>query len=258
MKYKFIRHQKVVFTVGKMCRNLGISKSGYYDWYHRAPSKRSLIKEKLKNRLKDLFYETHNEMAGSPLLTEDLNEDSEFTTVYRSRIAALMKDMGLRCKIQKIFTVTTDSKHKEWIAANLLERNFSPAAPGMAIVGDITYLRVASRWIYLSLFIDLYDRKVIGWDLSASLDTDSTCRALKQSLAALGQRKGILVHSDQGIQYASKQFRNILKSSRAVQSMSRKGNCWDNAVAESFFHTLKTRLIYHRKYKTKEEFYSGI
>ena len=167
--------------------------------------------------------------------------------------AALMKEMGLRCKIQKQFVVTTDSDHKEWIPDNILNRHFNPEMPNFAVVGDITYIKVASKWMYLSVFIDLYSRKVVGWDLNKSLSADSTCNTFKKYLYRNNNPKGMLVHSDRGIQYASEKFRSLLESVDAVQSMSRKGNCWDNAVAESFFHTLKTRLIYHRKYRTMDE-----
>jgi putative transposase len=125
--------------------------------------------------------------------------------------------------------------------------------PNVALCGDITYIKVGSKWSYLSVFLDLFSRRVVGWDLSKSLSADSTCNAFQKYLYRNNNPKGMLVHSDRGIQYASEQFRSILDSADAVQSMSRKGNCWDNAVVESFFHTLKTRLIYHQKYKTFED-----
>jgi len=168
-------------------------------------------------------------------------------------VASLMREMGLKCKIQKKFVVTTDSDHKEWIPDNLLNREFNPGQPNICVVGDITYIKVGSHWEYLSLFIDLYSRKIVGWDLSRKLTAESTCNAFRKYLYRCNHPQGVLVHSDRGIQYASEQFRTLLESVDAVQSMSRKGNCWDNAVAESFFHTLKTRLIYHRKYNTSEE-----
>lgn len=241
------------WRVAEMCRILGVSQSGYYSWRIRVKSTRSTIRERLKDRISVLFHEKHGQMAGSPTITQDLRDEPEYSNIQRSRVAALMHEMGLCCKIQRKFTVTTDSKHKEWIAGNLLNRNFSPESPNEVIVGDITYIRVSSHWMYLSVFVDLYSRKVVGWDLCGSLSADSTCRALKMAQLSFGDTSGLLVHSDRGIQYASEQFRKMLKSMKAFQSMSRKGNCWDNAVAESFFHTLKTRLIYHRKYQTKEE-----
>jgi len=253
MKYYFMKEFRSQFPVVKMCQNLNVSESGYYDWRSRSKSSRQSVKEKLMRKISELFYIKHKQMAGSPLITEDLRDDPEYKTIHRSRVAALMKEMGLKCKIQKQFVVTTDSDHKEWIPDNILNRNFNPERPNKALVGDITYIKVGSKWVYLSIFIDLYSRKVVGWDLDKSLAADSTCNAFKKYLYRNNNPKEVLVHSDRGIQYASEQFRSLLKTVDAVQSMSRKGNCWDNAVAESFFHTMKTRLIYHRKYKRIEE-----
>ena len=205
------------------------------------------------NRISELFYLNHHQMAGSPLITQDLHDNSEYRQVHRSRVAALMKRMVLRCRIQKKFVATTDSNHNESIPENILNRQFNPNRPHAYLVGDITYLRVGSHWEYLSVFIDLYSLKVVGWDLSRRLSADLTCNAFKKFLCRYSNPQGVLVHSDRGIQYASGQFRTLLDSAGAIQSMSRKGNCWDNAVTESFFHTLKTRLIYHRKYRTSEE-----
>lgn len=236
-----------------MCQVLTVSVSGFYDWIDREKSIRQLKKEELMNKISDLFHNTHGQMAGSPTITHDLHDDPRFKTIHRSRVAKIMKGMGLICKIQKKFVVTTDSSHNRPIVENILNRNFNPDRPHEALVADITYIRVASHWAYLSVFIDLYSRKVVGWDLSETLAAYSTCKAFKKYLFSVGYKGGFLVHSDRGIQYASDEFRTLLDSVDAVQSMSRKGNCWDNAVAESFFHTLKTRLIYHRKYKTMEE-----
>lgn len=253
MKYRFIKVNRSIFSVLRMCRALHVSVSGYYDWKKRKISDREHQKDVLMMKIRELFYEKHGEMAGSHLITHDLHDFEEFKHVNRTRIALLMKEMGLRCKIQKKFVVTTDSKHNEWISENLLNRNFNPSVPNTVIAGDITYLRVSSHWVYLSIFMDLYSRKIVGWDLCESLRAESTCKAFKKYLFKSGADEGLLVHSDRGIQYASKEFRQILESIKAEQSMSRKGNCWDNAVVESFFHTLKTRLTHHRKYKTLEE-----
>jgi putative transposase len=227
MKYFFIQECRSEFPVVRMCQNLKVSESGFYDWQRRSKSSRRIAKEKLMTKISELFYIKHKQMAGSPLITEDLHDDPKYQTVYRSRVAALMKEMGLRCKIQKQFVVTTDSDHKEWIPDNILNRHFNPEMPNVAVVGDITYIKVASKWMYLSVFIDLYSRKVVGWDISKSLSADSTCNAFKKYLYRNNNPKGMIVHSDRGIQYASEQFRSLLESVDAVQSMSRKGNCWD-------------------------------
>lgn len=252
MMYLFIQSHRSEYSVVKMCRALEVSQSGFYDWLKRIDSMTKKRRLKLMERIKTLFFVKHKSMAGSPTITADLKDEPEFKNISRTRVAQLMKEMGLVCKIQKKFVATTDSKHDEPISENILNRNFSPEEPNQAIVGDITYIRVASHWVYLSVFIDLFSRKVVGWDLSESLKADSTCKALNKYLQN-GVAAGLIIHSDRGVQYASKDFRKILNSIQAVQSMSRKGNCWDNSVAESFFHTLKTRLIHHRKYEAMEE-----
>ncbi len=152
-----------------------------------------------------------------------------------------MRDMGLKCRTVKKFVVTTDSKHNEPVAPNLLDRQFTVPTPDTAWVSDITYLKVGKRWYYLTVFIDLFSRIVVGWDLSASLERYSAIRALNKAiLRRRPGHQGLMVHSDRGVQYASKDFRAVLQKHSFVQSMSRKGNCWDNAVAESFFHSIKT------------------
>jgi putative transposase len=161
--------------------------------------------------------------------------------------------MGLRCKTVKKYFVTTDSKHTNQIAPNLLNREFSVASPDTVWVGDITYLKVGAKWYYLSVFIDLFSRIVVGWDFSESLDHHSTMYAFPKALWRRRPGQGLLVHSDRGVQYASIEFRDLLQDNQCIQSMSCKGNCWDNAVAESFFHTLKTQLIYHVRFKDKGE-----
>lgn len=228
---------------------LEVSVSGYYEWINREPSQRYIKNELLKSLIKHYYFTVHNKMAGSELITRDIRDVKEFKGVHRTRIAVLMSSMGLKCHTQKKYVVTTDSKHNNWIADNILNRKFNPTAPNKAIVGDITYIKVGGKFAYLSVFIDLFSRKVVGWDLSHSLEAESTCMALKKYYYKCNPGKGVIIHSDRGIQYTSKDFRRILKKKKAIQSMSRKGNCWDNAVAESFFHTLKVRLTNHRNYK---------
>lgn len=225
MKYTFIELYRSAFPVVKMCHVLDISQSGYYDWRHREKSKRLLKRESLMEKISAIFHTTHRQMAGSPTITQDLRDIPDFSNVSLSHVALLMHEMGLKSKIQKKFTVTTNSNHKKPIASNLLDRNFVQDRPN----------------------------KVVGWDLSCSLSAESTCKALTKYIRATDCVNGLMVHTDQGVQYVSDEFREILTTHNIVQSMSRRGNCWDNAVAESFFHTLKTRLIFHRKYDTKEE-----
>jgi len=252
MKYIFIENNRSTFPVKKMCQTFEISPSGYYRWRRAPLSNRKIKNLALKRRIKELFSQ-HKGMVGSPIITADLREESCFSNVSRPRVARLMKEMGLKCKAVKKFVVTTDSKHREPVSPNLLDRHFSVAAPDQVYVTDITYLKVGKKWHYLTVFIDLFSRHIVGWDLSDSLERFSAIKALNKAILRRRPGQGLMVHSDRGIQYASKDFRKLLVKHGFIQSMSRKGNCWDNAVAESFFGTLKTQLIHHKKFQSVSE-----
>jgi len=196
-------------------------------------------------------YDSHGGTAGCRTIAADL--DGLEASRGKSRIASEMKEMGLKCKTKRRFTATTDSTHNEPTAPNILRQNFVQSFPNRAWVSDITYLPVNGRWLYLVVFIDLFSRKVVSWDLSPSLQARSTIKAFEQAVYLRKPPKGLIIHSDRGIQYASKDFRERLSKYGCIQSMSRKGNCWDNAVAESFFGSLKKRLIFHRKYEAVEK-----
>ena len=252
MKFQFIERNRSLFPVKKMCHALNVSQSGFYYWRKAPVSNREAEKQKLRKRIKELYVQ-HNGMIGSPMLTADLHDDPEFSKVSRNRVARYMKDMGLRCRSIKRFVVTTDSKHADPVAPNLLNREFTVSAPDVVYVTDITYLKVGRKWNYLTVFIDLFSRLVVGWDLSDSLERHSTIRAFNKAIQKRRPGQGVMVHSDRGVQYASGEFRAVLQKHHFVQSMSRKGNCWDNAVAESFFHTIKTQMIYHRNFQNAME-----
>lgn len=165
--------------------------------------------------------------------------------ISRRRVAKLMKNQGLCCKAKRRFRATTNSKHHLPIAPNLLARDFSATKPNQKYVGDITYIWTEEGWLYLATVIDLFSRKIVGWSMDDSMTTELVNNALLMALWKRKPAKGLLWHTDRGSQYASHSHRALLKEHAIVQSMSRKGNCWDNAVAESFFHTLKVELIYH-------------
>lgn len=241
-----------LFPVKKMCQVLEVSQSGYYRWLKAPLSSRKIKNERLRARIRELFAK-HKGMAGSPIITADLREDPEFSRVSRNRVARHMRDMGLRCRTIKKFVVTTDSKHSEPVAPNLLDRQFDVPTPDTAWVSDITYLKIGRSWYYLTVFIDLFSRIVVGWDLSKSLERYSAISALNKAILRRRPGQGLMVHSDRGVQYASKGFRAVLKKHGFVQSMSRKGDCWDNAVAESFFGSIKTQLINHCKFQNVAE-----
>lgn len=252
MKFKFIEKNHSSFPVKKMCHMLKVSQSGYYRWRKAPLSSLKIENERLRARIKELFAE-HKGMVGSPMMTADLHEDPEFSKVSRNRVARHMKEMGLKCHTVKKFVVTTDSKHKEPVSPNLLDRQFTVPTPDTVWVSDITYLKVGRKWHYLTVFIDLFSRIVVGWDLSESLERYSAMRALNKAILRRRPSQGLMIHSDRGIQYASGDFRAILKKHRFIQSMSRKGNCWDNAVAESFFHSIKTQMIHHCNFQSVAE-----
>lgn len=252
MRYQFVQQNRSSFPVMKMCQVLKVSQSGYYRWRTNPLSVRKVRNERLRRRIRELYVE-HNGMAGSPMITADLRTESEFSKVSKNRVARHMQEMELKCRATRKFVVTTDSRHNEPVAPNILDRQFSPESPNTAWVSDITYVKVGSNWNYLTVFIDLYSRLVVGWDLSESLERHSVMHAFQKALWRRRPSSGLLVHSDRGVQYASADFRNLLKKNQFVQSMSRKGNCWDNAVAESFFHTLKTQLVYHNRFLNKAD-----
>ena len=173
--------------------------------------------------------------------------------VSRSYVARLMKKHGIRSKVKKKYRVTTDSSHTYGIAENLLQRDFSADALSQKWVGDITYIHTDKGWLYLTTVIDLADIKVIGWSLSTDMTTKNTSlEAIKMAIKNRGVKDGLIFHSDRGIQYACDEFIEVIVENRILQSMSRKANCWDNSVAESFFKTLKAEMVYHRKFMDQQ------
>jgi transposase InsO family protein len=235
-----------------MCKVLKVSRSGYYRWYCEGPSNRELENQKLTISIKEVFEESKR-TYGSPRVTAELKRRG--VNVSKPRVAKLMRLNNLKSKVRKKYRVTTNSNHIHSISDNHLDRNFKPNALNEAWVSDITYIRTDEDWLYLTTVIDLYDRQVVGWSLSKTLFTKETITpAWKMATSKRKIDNNLIFHSDRGIQYASKEFRDQLNSNSLItQSMSRKGNCWDNAVAESFFKTLKSELIYHQEYKTIEQ-----
>jgi putative transposase len=228
-----------LFSVERMARALDVTRSGYYAWVKRPMSKRAIENRRLTAEIHALF-EKNKKRYGYPKITDALQKQG--SAVNHKRVYRLMRKEGLRSCIRKKYRVTTDSRHTYPVAPNLLNRNFTVASPNLVWVTDITYLRVGNRWMYLVVFIDLYSRMVVSWSLSATLQHEFVLDAFKRALWLRRPPKGLMIHSDRGIQYACEEFRKYLVSQGCIQSMSRKGNCWDNAVAESFFHLLKTEL----------------
>jgi putative transposase len=249
VKYAWIQRQSE-FKVTLMCELLDVSTTAYYDWCKRPKSVREKENDTLTELVKDVFKCQRNG-CGTRSIKKALSRQDH--RVSRRRIGRLMKKSGLFCKTKRKFKATTNSKHNYPVAPNLLNRQFTVDKPNQVWVGDITYIWTTEGWLYLATVIDLNSRRVVGCSMNKRMTVDLVNEAL---LAAIWSRKparGLLWHTDRGSQYASHSHRALLKEHGITQSMSRKGNCWDNAVAESFFHTLKTGLVNHRQYQTREE-----
>lgn len=229
---------------------MNLSRSSYYEWLQNPECSRIEEDKEITKMIKQIFEEGRG-TYGARRIKKKLAQKK--IAVSRSRITRLMKEASLECKTKRKFKATTDSNHNQPIAPNLLAREFNVLLPNQYWVGDITYIPTEEGWLYLATVIDLYSRKVVGWSMSNNMKAELVNNAL---LMALWQRKppeGLVWHTDRGSQYASAGHREILKQHNIIQSMSRKGDCWDNAVAESFFHTLKTELTHQHKFKTREE-----
>ena len=216
-----------------------VSRSGYYHWLDRPESNRSQENRELTIIIQDIFIENRN-VYGCRRIAKKL--EAQGVLLSRHRIRKLMSRAGLVCKTKRRFKVTTDSKHNKIISPNLLKREFNVAKPDSYWVGDITYIPTKQGWLYLATVIDLYSRKIVGWSMASHMRAELVNNALAMALWKRKPPKGLVWHTDRGSQYASESHRNILKDHGITQSMSRQGDCWDNAVAESFFHTLRARL----------------
>lgn len=256
MKYAFIHKHRSVFGVEKMCRALRLSRSGYYAWVDRPENNRSKENRLLLSKIRK-SHKLSKGIYGSPRITADLHDWGY--KVSRVRVARLMQANGIRSKIKRKFKVTTHSDHKLPISPNLLNRNFSASAPKLVLASDLTYIRTKEGWLYLTTIMDLFHKKIVGWSMSRTMAAEqTTIPAIRHYLRTCKPAPGVIFHSDRGVQYASAKFRKLLDGNGFVQSMSGKGNCYDNAVAESFFKTLKTELVYHERYLTRAQARSSI
>lgn len=240
------------FSVGKMCKVFKISKSGYYDQSHSIPSKRDNENRVLLFEIRRI-HEQSKASYGSPRITTELK--SRGFDVSRPRVARLMKQNGIRAVHARKFVVTTDSRHSYPVVENKLDRDFHAEQAGQKWVSDITYIKTTAGWLYLTVIVDLFDRKVIGWSQSSDMTAENTSiAAWRMAVKNRTPSAHLTFHSDRGIQYACSDFVKLLESYQFVErSMSRKGNCWDNAVAESFFKTLKVELVYRHRYSSRKE-----
>jgi transposase InsO family protein len=233
-----------------MCLLLKVSRSSFYNWVKIGLSQRAKENQMIAKKIHVIFKNSHNSYGTRRIKRALINTG---LAVSRRRIGHLMKSMALACKTKRRFRITTDSKHQLPVAENLLNRNFNVANPNQYYVGDITYISTQSGWLYLAVVIDLFSRKIVGWAMNKNMTTSLVNDALLMAISSRKPQKGLVWHTDRGSQYASDSHRKLLSKHAITQSMSRKGNCWDNAVAESFFHTLKTELTHHLIFKTREE-----
>jgi len=234
-----------------MCRILKVDKSSYYYWI-KSGSVVKKVDEKL-NELIEIIFIQGRQNYGTRRIKDKLLQRYGLI-ISRRLIGSIMRDLGLIAKTKKRYKInTTDSNHKLPIANNILNRDFYSGTPDTKYVGDITYIPTNEGWLYLATVIDLYSRKIVGWSMADNMQVSLVNDALSMALNTRKPSKGLIWHTDRGSQYASYAHRDLLKKHGIIQSMSRKGNCWDNAVAESFFHTLKTELVYHEVYETRAQ-----
>jgi transposase InsO family protein len=238
--FRFIDAQKADFPVAFACRVLGVSRSGYYQWLKEPTSNRCRSDEQLATTIRDIHAE-HKGRYGSPRIHQELRARGE--RVGRKRVARLMTNQGLRGRAPKRFRRTTDSRHDHPIAPNILARNFTAEEPNQAWVGDITYVPTREGWLYLAVLLDLFSRRVVGWATSDTIDTLLALSALNMALSQRQPSSNLVHHTDRDCRYASAEYRRALAAAGITASMSRRGDCWDNAVAESFFATLEKELL---------------
>lgn len=250
MKFQFISAHRGTFKVGRMCKILKVSRSGFNAWLNRPKSRRSRENQALEDKIRVLHAASHG-IYGAPKIHQDLVDDG--VPCGKNRVARIMRKAGLRSRTKKKFKATTNSKHNFPVAPNLLNQNFRAEAADNAWVGDITYIWTGEGWLYLAVLLDLYNREVVGWSASSRITRKLAIDALQMALGRRTPQKGLLHHTDRGSQYASNDYQKILKEHGFLCSMSRKGNCYDNAVAESFFGRLKSEWVNHQRYLSRSE-----
>jgi transposase InsO family protein len=248
MRFRFIDAEKADYPIRLLCRCLAVSRSGYYAWQERPVSARAKQDARLKVEIA-ASHSASRRTYGSPRIERDLREEGHH--VSRKRVARLMRELGLEGRRKRRFRATTDSKHRFPVAPNLLMREFDVEAPNTAWITDITYLATLEGWLYLAVILDLFSRRVVGYAMSERINRELVLEALRKALMHRPETRDLIHHSDRGSQYASHDYRNALDQAGITCSMSRRGNCWDNAVAESFFGTLKMELLYELPLQTR-------
>ena len=255
MRFACIDVEKALYPMRVLCRVLRVSRSGYYAWRTRKPSARQLEDERLRPKVVEAF-KTGRGTYGSPRVRDELV--AQGVEIGRKRVAHLMRELGLQGVTPRKFRVTTNADHGHPIAKNLIDRDFVASGPNEKWATDITYIWTAEGWLYLAIVMDLYSRRIVGWSMADHMKTELCRGALQMAMEQRTNIKGLIHHSDRGVQYASDQYREALDARGIACSMSRRADCWDNAVAESFFGTLKNALIYRRPWLTRKAAHEAI
>lgn len=250
MKFKFIDNHRNEFSILRMCRVLEVKRVSYYAWRRRPRSKRSIENIWLLSEIKAIHEESHK-TYGSPRICQTMKKRGK--KYSQKRVARIMRANNIRSIIQKKYRRKGNPVSEEEASLNILNRNFNPEKPNAAWALDITYIPTRSSWAYSCVVIDLYSKGVMGYSVSSSMNTDLVLEALEKAIRFRNPGKGLIVHSDRGSQFGSKKFREKLKSHEFIQSMSRKGNCWDNACVESFFHLLKSERLNHYSFDNVDQ-----
>jgi len=250
LRFAFIRRHEEVFRITSMCRVLSVTPQGYHAWKKRAASARALENEALLVEIR-ACHKRSLRSYGSPRVWRELKRRRG--RLGENRVAKLMSRDGLRAKRSRRFRVTTDSRNRRVVHANVLARDFAVGCPGRAWAGDITYVWTREGWLYLAVVLDVGTRRVVGWSLRETLEAELVAAALDMALGARPVHPGLICHSDRGSQYGSQAVTGMIERYRLTGSMSRKGDCWDNAVVESFFASLKTELVDGMNWETRSE-----
>jgi transposase InsO family protein len=251
MKFAFIQDHLRSYPLKVVCPTLQVSRAGYYAWRGRSPSAQSLRRDDLVGKIRSI-HQVSRAVYGSPRVYRTLLADGE--RVSENTVAKVMRQERIRAKTKRRFIPrTTDSCHAQAVAENVLDRQFTAEAPNRKWALDITYIPTDEGWLYLAGVIDLCSRKIVGWSMADHMRTELVSDALKMAVARRQPEQGLLHHSDRGVQYASDDYQYLLETHGMEVSMSGKGQCWDNACVESFWATLKTELVNHERYATKEQ-----
>ncbi|WXJ94324.1 IS3 family transposase ISCce3 [Neomoorella carbonis] len=250
MKYRFIREHTGTFRVETMCRVLKVSWTGYYRWLKRPVSQRRIQDEIIKEQIVNIYNKTRK-TYGSPRVQKQLGREG--IHCGKKRVERLMREAGIQAIQKRKFKVTTDSKHNLPVAENILNREFTANSPNTSWVTDITYIHTDEGWLYLAAVMDLHSKRIVGYSMQKYLTRELVIEALHMAITNRRPGRGLVIHSDRGSQYASYDYQRLLRQYGFICSMSRKGDCWDNSPMESFFKTLKTELVYHRRFKSRAE-----